>query len=157
MDGSAGGGRALEWALREGRHRGWALEVITTFGHGRHGSGLAESTVSAHSRQAAEAAQTEQLHALTPNYEDVTVEARVIDGPPVDRLVEASKAAALLVVGSHGFGRVHDVLVGSVAAGCIRHALCPVVVLPAPHPEPTEPTPMRFRDGLYREISGPLY
>ena len=65
----------------------------------------------------------------------VTLTFQVVEGPAVDRLIDAAQHAGLLVVGSRGYGLVHEMLVGSVAAGCIRNATCPVVVLPAPHLE----------------------
>ncbi|MEU5264270.1 universal stress protein, partial [Amycolatopsis sp. NPDC021455] len=50
----------------------------------------------------------------------------------------ASKTAAMLVLGSHGRGRLLKLLVGSVAEHCLREASCPVAVIPArtvPEPE----------------------
>jgi len=138
LDGSAASDRALEWALQEGLRRGWTVEVVTAFGHNTHG-GLDETTVTRNSREAAEKSQVQQIDRVAEPYrDDVTLEVEVVEGPPVDRLLEAALHARLLVVGSHGYGRVHTILVGSVAAGCIRNATCPVVVLPAPHLEPLE-------------------
>jgi len=138
LDGSAASDRALEWALQEGLRRGWTVEVVTAFGHNTHG-GLAETTVTRHSREAAEKAQVEQVDRVAEPYrDDVTLAVEVVEGPAVERLIEAAQHARLLVVGSHGYGRVRTILVGSVAAGCIRNATCPVVVLPAPHLEPLE-------------------
>jgi nucleotide-binding universal stress UspA family protein len=138
LDGSAASDRALEWALQEAQRRGWAVAVVTAFGHNTHG-GLDETTVTRHSREAAEKAQVEQIDRVAEPYrEDVTLAVEVLEGPPVERLIEAAQHARLLVVGSHGYGRVRTILVGSVAAGCIRNATCPVVVLPAPHLEPLE-------------------
>jgi len=139
LDGSPASDRALEWAMQEGRRRGWAVEVVTAFGHTEHVGGMGESTVTRHAREAAETAQVEQIDRVAAPYRDeVTLAVEVVEGPPVERLLEAAKHAALLVVGSHGYGRVRTILVGSVAAGCIRNATCPVVVLPAPHLEPLE-------------------
>ena len=53
----------------------------------------------------------------------------VIPGSPARELAKASGRADLLVLGSrhaHGFGR----LLGSTGASCIRHAGCPVVIVP---------------------------
>ncbi|HVV29690.1 MAG TPA: universal stress protein, partial [Mycobacteriales bacterium] len=53
----------------------------------------------------------------------------VADGDPATELVKQSADGDLLVVGSHGARLLTEVLVGSVATHCVRHAHCPVVVI----------------------------
>ena len=55
-------------------------------------------------------------------------EARLINGHPAPVLVEASKGADLLVVGSRGHGEFVGMLVGSVSEYCVTNAHCPVLV-----------------------------
>ncbi len=62
------------------------------------------------------------------------VQPEAIFGRPIDVLPEAARGADLLVVGSHGRGRVARAVLGSVADACIRARVCPVVVLPADPP-----------------------
>lgn len=144
VDGSPASDLALEWALQEARRRGAAVAVVTAFGHAQHTGALGETASARQAREAAEREQAEQLTRVAGPYrDDVDISVEVVDGRPVDRLVEAAANAALLVVGSHGYGRVREVLVGSVAAGCIRTATCPVVVLPTPHLERLEPSELR--------------
>lgn len=50
-------------------------------------------------------------------------------GHPAEVLVDESKAADLLVVGSRGHGAITGVLIGSVSIHCVTHAHCPVVVV----------------------------
>lgn len=38
--------------------------------------------------------------------------------------------ADLIIVGSHGHGIVHDVLIGSVSENILRSAACPILVVP---------------------------
>jgi nucleotide-binding universal stress UspA family protein len=54
----------------------------------------------------------------------------VVVGDPAAALVQASRRADLLVVGAKGHSPIADVFPGSVAAHCVRHAACPVVVIP---------------------------
>lgn len=62
-----------------------------------------------------------------------TVRTRVVDGAAGDELVELSREAGLLVVGSSGHGAIRGLLLGSVALHCALHAAVPVLVVrPAP-------------------------
>jgi nucleotide-binding universal stress UspA family protein len=56
---------------------------------------------------------------------------------PVPTLVEHSADAELIVVGSRGRGALSRSVLGSVSAGLIRHAHCPVALIrdEGPHPE----------------------
>ena len=47
---------------------------------------------------------------------------------PREQLLELSKRAALVVVGSRGRGKVRSLLLGSVGVALVRHSACPVVI-----------------------------
>src|SRR5439155_778143 len=59
------------------------------------------------------------------------VHPELVEGEPVDALLQAAKGASMLVLGSHGHGRLMTVLLGSVSARCVRRADGPVVIIPA--------------------------
>ena len=61
----------------------------------------------------------------------VRVTARQARGPVGQRVVEAANelAADLIVLGSHGHGRLEELLLGSVSDAVARHARCSVLIV----------------------------
>ncbi len=62
-------------------------------------------------------------------YPGVRADSAVRAGQAAEQLIEASRDAALLVVGSRGHGRLTGMLLGSVSQAAVRHAHCPVAVV----------------------------
>lgn len=62
----------------------------------------------------------------------VSVHGRVVQGSPARVLVEASQDAALLVVGTRGYGGFKGALLGSVSTQVTQYAHCSVVVVREP-------------------------
>lgn len=62
--------------------------------------------------------------------------ARLIQGPIVETVFREAERfeANLLIVGSHGFGAIYDLLVGSVSRGLLKDANIPVLVVPIRDP-----------------------
>jgi nucleotide-binding universal stress UspA family protein len=58
------------------------------------------------------------------------VTVRAVIGFPSQALIEASREADLLVVGSRGAGGFAKLMAGSVSSQVVHHAHCPVVVVP---------------------------
>jgi nucleotide-binding universal stress UspA family protein len=61
-------------------------------------------------------------------YPDVRVECAVVNGPPAQVLIERSRQAQLVVVGTRGRGNLDGMLLGSVGLQLIHHAECPVLI-----------------------------
>lgn len=71
----------------------------------------------------------ETVAGLCEKYPDVAVTETYRRGDPVRRLVEASRDAALVVVGSRGRRLLASTLLGSVSRGVAERSFCPVAVL----------------------------
>jgi nucleotide-binding universal stress UspA family protein len=129
FDDSRGAGAALEWALVEAkRHQ---ARVTLLHAHLLEVAWIDRADVARWSemeRRAAEVALAKTVAAVqTPG---VDLDARVVEGNPVDVLIDASRDADLLVVGSRGRGGFVGLLLGSVSQRCLERAHCPVVVVP---------------------------
>ena len=60
------------------------------------------------------------------------VRAELIVGSPLHSIIDYSQTqkADLIVIGTHGHGAVAALLIGSVAEGLVRKAVCPTLVIP---------------------------
>jgi nucleotide-binding universal stress UspA family protein len=130
IDGSEGARSALRWAIREARSRGGSVKAVHAWRwefpelHGEHTDARQASISGAMLDREVEAVAH---HAPV----GVRIAGEAVHGRPDGVLTDAARTADLLVLGSHGHSRqLHQVL-GSVTEACIRHATCPVVVIPA--------------------------
>lgn len=144
VDGSPEADAAVAWAVREAALRrepvtfvhvvepvvvGWPLgDVPTEFSQWQEDG----------AREAVE--QARQVAAAT----DASVELRteVLHSSVVPTLIDASQQARMIVVGSRGKQALGRLLLGSVSAGLLHHARCPVAVVHAddpPTPDPSAP------------------
>ncbi|GAA1033639.1 universal stress protein [Virgisporangium ochraceum] len=80
-------------------------------------------------RRAESDALADALRPWRDKYPDVDVEAVTARGSAGRVLVDASRTAGLVVVGSHGHDALVGTLVGSVSLHVLRHADCPVLVV----------------------------
>lgn len=71
----------------------------------------------------------ELLAPLVADYPQVAVERRVEVGYPASVLVDASRDASLVVVGSRGRGGFAGLMLGSTSRAVLRDAHCPVIVV----------------------------
>lgn len=125
--------RALGWAAREARLRRAALHVVHVYTEASPPRGYlpmtsASSPSGGMHRRDAEDLVDGAARAVAGEGLEVTAEA--IAGRPESVLVRLSSDADLLVVGSSGHHPLFGLLLGSVAQHCVRHARCPVVVVP---------------------------
>lgn len=70
----------------------------------------------------------------SPTVRGLKVDSICEQGFPVAQVIAQAKRvkADVIVLGSHGHGAVYNLVVGSTANGVLKHAPCPVLVVPAP-------------------------
>lgn len=126
IDGSPAGERALEWAVAEATRSGAVLEGHTSY-EPDYVFISPEEVQMAMRKVIDEAAAHVAEIAPGVSFKGVTHE-----GSAAKELIDASKRADLLVVGSRGLGGFTGLLLGSVSHQCALHAHCPIVIVPSP-------------------------
>lgn len=132
VDGSEHARLALAWAADEARRRHARLVVL----HAWHVPALAltgphAAAVFAQSEGFDQAgARTVEESLAGVDTDGIDVEVQVLRGTPAHALVEASRDADLVVVGSRGLGGFAGMLLGSVGQQLAHDATAPVVIVP---------------------------
>lgn len=130
VDGSDESIEALRWAASYAKSTGATVRAIKSW-HYPWAMQTAPAQVDATVEQQI---MGELDEALTKAAVDVEIERSVLEGHAPLVLVNESKGADLLVVGSRGHGAFHGMLLGSVSQHCTMNSACPVVVV-RPRPE----------------------
>jgi len=133
IDGSEASKHALRWAVEDARARG--AEVVAL--HAYEVPVPAPDTVpappvdlpglTAGVHDEAQQYVTKVVDEVVGNSMSVDVAPIAVEDPPAKALLDASRDADLLVVGSHGHG-LSGLLLGSVSLECAQHAACPVLI-----------------------------
>jgi nucleotide-binding universal stress UspA family protein len=135
IDGSDDAHRALTWAMKEAAIRHVPLTVLAV--HAVAASAWTgnpiilggDQEVLDRIRNAAQETIAKTAAELgQPQPPSVTV--RAVHGFPVNELIEASRDAELVVLGSRGAGGFAHLTLGSVSSQVVHHAHGPVVVVP---------------------------
>lgn len=129
IEGTPAGRAALEWAMREGMLRGRPVTVVHACGQpfGREVRAMSDLEARRASACMLDAAVAEAERAVGGKPEIIE---RSRHGAAAKILLEEAQDAELLVLGrGHRLGVV-DVVGQSVSAECVRHAPCPVVIIP---------------------------
>ena len=134
IDGSEGARRALEWALEEAKLRDARIVVIHAWLEPAAVAGGSVVSAGGVEPEIFEEAAERTLHELLISVDTDGLphglESHVVAGAPAHALVEASREADLVVVGSRGLGGFSGLLLGSVSQQVAHHATCPVVIIP---------------------------
>lgn len=138
VDHSEGAKAALRFALAEAKLRRASLRAVHAWQPGYVAASFIPGSYPELGgelddlRGAAEAALEATLHEVVPATGAVEIERRVVEGAAAAVLVDESRDAEMLVVGSRGLGGFSGLLLGSVSQQCAHHAACPVVIVRAP-------------------------
>lgn len=139
IDDSPGARRALQWAAKEARLHDVRLDVLHVWAipaQWAQGYGV-EWTIDLADLGGDAQTVAEELVAGTLSDAERPVDMNVaaVEGNASSILLEASKSAKMLVVGTRGRGGFARLLLGSVSNAIVHHAVCPVVIIP---PEPAD-------------------
>ena len=136
-DGSEDAGRALDVAIELARQTGDRLLIVAVWQvpPGEFGvpyGGYVSADVWEQYRKHGEdslARAREKAEAA-----GVSVETTLLEGSPAAELCAFAKerGVRMIVVGTHGWGRVMGALFGSVSSAVLHKANCPVLVVPPP-------------------------
>jgi len=132
VDGSPQAATALSYAIDEARLRGAPLHVIYAYAALPSLTGWTGEDYYEKVESEAKAA-LEAVSKAAPPTSDLTVEWRCVPGNPAEILVEESRQAHILVVGSRGLGGFLGLVMGSVSSQCVHHSHCPVLVVREEH------------------------
>ncbi|GAA0649728.1 hypothetical protein GCM10009535_29660 [Streptomyces thermocarboxydovorans] len=140
-DGSPHARRAVLFALLEAQLRGTGLRAVCAYdytparftGYGWMAVPGGATTLYEQLHDVARQAVTETVHELRKQLGGPHVEVEIIAeaGRPAQVLLDASKNASLLVVGTRGSGVWGRLTLGSTSTEVVHHAHLPVVVVPA--------------------------
>jgi nucleotide-binding universal stress UspA family protein len=132
IDGSPSSNEALDWAILQAQLTGAVLQAVTAWEYPVSFGYIApygdDFDPEAQARSVLDTAITTAMDGSPP----IEIRRVVGEGHPARMLVDASKDASLLVVGSRGHGEFAGMLLGSVSEYCVAHADCPVVVIRRP-------------------------
>lgn len=133
VDGSDQSKAAVEWAYSEAAHHAASLTLVTVWSppaltNNPPYGGLPTEGYADQPRTDALALLDRLVADLEERTPAVEVRTSIEEGHPAKVLIERSREADLLVVGSRGHGGFAGMLLGSVSQHLVAHAHCPVLV-----------------------------
>lgn len=144
VDGSPSADLAVVEAAEEAARRGTRLVVLHAADPAVYEGGPAPAGYTAAHDIVARAAAAARAGDHPPR-----VETAVVRATPVGALLDASRDAALVVLGARGLGTAHGLLVGSVSRSLAGRASCPVLIV-----RRNAGAPARFRRRVLVGVSG---
>jgi nucleotide-binding universal stress UspA family protein len=128
IDGSAASLVALEWAARQAELTHASLRIVGTWDWPTSFGWAVPIPDGFDPEQNVKKALAQAEAGVRAKHPSIGISAGAFQGHPAPILVEESKGADLLVVGSRGHGEFVGMLIGSVSEFCATNAHCPVLV-----------------------------
>jgi len=128
VDGSTSSKQALQWAVGQARLTGAVVDAVICWLHPVM-YGRAPTSVDRELGHVAEKVLAQAVAEVAGNVPPVKIRENALLGNAAEVLLERSRGAEMLVVGSRGHGGFAGALLGSVGQHCVQHAHCPVVVV----------------------------
>ncbi|ORV92408.1 universal stress protein [Mycobacterium interjectum] len=125
IDGSQAAINAAQWGVAEAASRNVALRLVHAIPD-RPADATGDDTMEVEYAEASLRAADAAVHATG---KPVDVECDIVRGSPEGILVDESRSAAMVCVGSVGIGRIARKLLGSTADAVARKAQCPVAIV----------------------------
>lgn len=129
VDGSEGSKHALRWAAKQAGYTGATLEVVAAWDYPATYGWVPVPPEDYALADFAEKSLNDAINEVFGTDVPENLQRRVAEGHPAQVLVDASRDAELLVVGSRGYGGFADALLGSVSTYCVHHAHGAVTVI----------------------------
>ena len=127
VDGSTAALNAARWAIAEAISRDVPLRIVHV---AQAGQGLVSADANFHREaQYAEASLAAASAAVEATGLPVKIETEILWGPVKSSLIDESRHAAMVCLGSTGIGAVAHRLFGSTAATVAEEAYCPVAII----------------------------
>lgn len=130
IDGSDAAINAAKWAITEATSRDIPLRLIHTVHERQADAPAGDESLDIEYAETALRAASAALHTMG---EPVKVESDIVHGSPGSALIDESRHAAMICVGSVGIGRVVRKIIGSTADTVARKAHCPVAIIRTDH------------------------
>jgi nucleotide-binding universal stress UspA family protein len=133
VDGGDLGNEALRFALHEARLRGTRVRAVHAWSTVPVVPIAGPTLVSPVEAQPLHDSAKRRLAAIVDSVAGdraAEVERVVVEGPAGEAILEHARDAELIVVGTHAHGALAELILGSVSHHVVKHARCPVVVIP---------------------------
>ncbi|MCW2540250.1 MAG: universal stress protein UspA [Frankiales bacterium] len=128
VDGSEPSREALRWAAHYAQTIGASIDAVISW-HYPSTYGLGGVLIDWDPESEARKVLADTVTAVLGSHLPPTLTQVVREGNPAQVLLDETKDARMLVVGSRGHGGFAGLLLGSVSANCAEHAQCPVLVI----------------------------